>query len=143
MDLTVNNTSSYQNTFGARLSWKTRRAIKRGIRSEVREIAQHGKNISKIRLKDRKNMYKKILSAVDKIGDGTFSLYNELGLSSKVTKIDFSGPYGYKAFNLPEDIQNEIKLVDASNIFTNKYKIKEFPAKRLGWLYNFFQNVKV
>ena len=144
MDLTVNNNYKHIQDFGARLSYRTRIAIRRGINAKYKDLSGFSKKIADMNLNENIKTYKKILSVVEKFEEGTFSFYNESGLNSRVTKIDFLGPFsGYKTFNLPEDIQKEIKVVDKSNIFVDKYKIQEFPANRLGWLYGFFKNIKL
>ena len=143
MDFSVKNYNVQSPVFGAKLGWRTRKAIKNGIKSKYKKLNAINPEYAKSQLVQYNELFNKIKFMVSNLESGTFALYNQLGLSPKATKISFSNKSIYRAFDLPKEIQNEIKVVDKSNIFVEKYVIKEFPANKLNWLYNFLENIKI
>ncbi|MBO7672068.1 hypothetical protein J6S88_01535 [bacterium] len=142
MDLSINNYPQHTPSFSARLDRRTQKAIMNGILTEVRKQPRWEPKGNSIggeavfnTLTDKADRIKKLLAT--KFGRGTFSLHNELGLSPKVTKLTFWDGRAFLTYDIPEEIQNEIKVVNKSNMFATKYKIMEFPANRLDWLYEF------
>ena len=142
MDLSINNYPSQSLTFSAKLNRVSRKAIKNGILKEVRKEPCGSVAMKKFDiLSEKADKIEKLLA--EKFGEGVFSLHNELGLSPKVTKISFWDGTSFKAFDLPEEVQDGIKVVDKSNIFRTKFKITEFPANKLDWLLEFFSQLTV
>lgn len=140
MDLTIENYSNHQ-AFGARLNRETVRAIRRGINAEYRESLGFSKKIARMVREERNEKFKRIKKQVAELDKGTISVYNQLGLNPRATKMAFASKNRYVSFDLPEEIQNEIKIVNKSNIFRDKYVVSEFPSRRLSWLLNFVENV--
>lgn len=141
MDLTVKNYSNHQ-AFGARLNRETVRAIRHGINAEYREHSGFNKKLARMVREERNEKFTRIKKQVAKLDKGTISVYNQLGLNPRATKMAFAAKKSrYVSFDLPEEIQNEIKIVNKSNIFRDKYVVNEFPANRLSWLLNFVENV--
>jgi len=142
MDFTVNSYNIQPPSFQAHLNRNTRKCITRGILTEIRK--EPNLEVAMKKFNELSNKYdniKKLLA--EEFGDGTFALYNENGLSPIASKISFWDGKSYKAFDIPEEVQNEIKVVDKSNIFTTKFKIMEFPADKLDWLTEFFSKIRV
>ena len=137
----VNNVNSGM-TFQAKWNCETRRAINNGILTEVRKISDINESMKEFdRLSEKYDRLFDLLA--EKFPEGKFCLHNQLGTSPKVEQLSFWTKDSYKAFQLPEEIQKEIKVVDRSNFLWDKFVIKEFPAKRLDWLYDFISNLKV
>lgn len=149
MDLTVNNYPQNTPTFAAHWNRQTKKAILNGILKEVRKQPRWYPDPAKgeiggealfNKLSDKAEKIEEMLAA--KFGRGTFALHNESGLSPVVSKITFWDGRAFYNYDIPETIQKEIKVVNKSNFLRMRFKIAEFPADRLDWLYDFLSKLK-